>query len=43
MCPRILIFIKPYDEEVFINFFKLLRYIMEKQTELNICISIVMP
>eukprot|EP00353_Schmidingerella_taraikaensis_P009666 CAMPEP_0185592298 /NCGR_PEP_ID=MMETSP0434-20130131/67455_1 /TAXON_ID=626734 ORGANISM="Favella taraikaensis, Strain Fe Narragansett Bay" /NCGR_SAMPLE_ID=MMETSP0434 /ASSEMBLY_ACC=CAM_ASM_000379 /LENGTH=128 /DNA_ID=CAMNT_0028218001 /DNA_START=89 /DNA_END=471 /DNA_ORIENTATION=+ len=42
-CPKLLIFIKPWDDDVFINLLKLLSYIERIEQEQEICIEVVMP
>ena len=42
-CCKFLIFIKPWDEDVFINLLVLLKFIQDKENELNICIEVVLP
>ena len=42
-CARLLIFIKPWDDDVFINLLKLLKFIEKMEKHSGISIEIVMP
>ena len=41
--PKFLIFIKPWDDAVFLNLIKLLRFIEKSESELGVSLEIVMP
>ena len=41
--PKILIFIKPFDDNVFQNFLTLLSYIKRCQIEMEIELEVIMP
>ena len=42
-CSKFLIFIKPWDDDVFVNLLVLLKFVQDNEHELNICIEVVLP
>ena len=40
---KFLIFIKPWDDAVFLNLIKLLEYVEQQEKNLGICIEVVLP
>ena len=42
-CSKFLIFIKPWDDDVFVNLLVLLKFVEDHEHELNICIEVVLP
>ena len=41
--PKILVFIKPWDDEVFLSFVTLLEFIEQMEGELDVSVTIVLP
>ena len=42
-CPKFLIFIKPWDDSVFMNLIVLLNFVANCEQELGVCVEIVLP
>ena len=42
-CTKLLIFIKPWDDEVFVNFLKLLKFIQNHEEQTGTSIKVVLP